>query len=73
VRGREPVGEVKDHAGEKARFGKAKKKRKMKKLVGPLINAKAPETRPQLTMTRAILRRAPTRSRIRLLGTSNMK
>jgi hypothetical protein len=45
----------------------------MKKLTGPLMNANAPETRPQVTIMRAIQRRAPTCSRIKLLGTSNMK
>jgi len=45
----------------------------VKKLTGPLMNANPPETKPQVTIMRAIQRRAPTRLRIRLLGTSNMK
>jgi hypothetical protein len=46
-------------------------KRRMKKLIGPCTKAKPAETRPQLTMMRAIQRRAPTRSRMRLEGTSS--
>ena len=37
------------------------------------VKTNAPETRPQLIMMRPIQRRAPTFSRIRLLGTSRMK
>ena len=45
----------------------------MKKLIGPCTKAKQPEMIPQLIMMRAIQRRAPTRSRIRLEGTSSRK
>ena len=59
--------------GKKPASARPSRKRRMKKLIGPLVNANAPETKPQLTMMRAIQRRAPTRSRIRLLGTSKRK
>jgi hypothetical protein len=59
--------------GKKPASASPRRKRKVKKLTGPLINAKPPETRPQVTIIRAIQRRAPTRSRIKLLGTSSMK
>ena len=45
----------------------------VKKLHGPTTNAVAPDSRPQLIMMRAIQIRAPTFSRMRLLGTSNRK
>ena len=45
----------------------------MKKLIGPLTKAKAPEMIPQVIMMRAIQRRAPIFSRMRLLGTSSRK
>jgi hypothetical protein len=43
------------------------------KLVVPVTKAEAAEKIPQVNMMRAIQRRAPTRSRITLLGTSKMK
>ncbi len=45
----------------------------IRKLHGPTQNAVAADNTPQLTMMRAIHIRAPTFSRIRLLGTSNRK
>jgi hypothetical protein len=36
-------------------------------------NAVAPDSKPQITMMRAIQSRAPTLSKMRLLGTSNKK
>jgi len=41
--------------------------------VVPVVKASATVTRPQENMIRAYQRRAPTRPRIRLLGTSNRK
>jgi hypothetical protein len=41
--------------------------------MGPRTNIMAAEITPQLIMIRAIHRFAPTRSSIRLLGTSNRK
>ena len=49
------------------------KKRMVTKLHGPVQNAVAPDNSPQLTMIRAIQIRAPTFSRMMLLGTSNRK
>ncbi len=43
----------------------------IRKLVGPVANAVAPEAIPQVIMMRAIQMRAPTLSRMTLLGTSN--
>ena len=47
------------------------KKRNTRKLAGPVANAIAPEIKPQVSMMRAIQRRAPTFAKIMLLGTSN--
>ncbi len=44
-----------------------------RKLVGPVTKAVRPEMIPQVIMIRAIQIRAPTFSRIRLLGISNRK
>src|ERR1700693_2468627 len=54
--------------GKKPASATPSKKRKMRKLVSPLMNAKIAETMPQVIMTRAIQRRAPTLLRIRLEG-----
>ncbi len=43
------------------------------RLTGPRTNIIAEAIAPQVTMMRAIHRRAPTRSRIRLLGSSSRK
>jgi hypothetical protein len=59
--------------GKNPASARPSRKRRMKKLIGPLQNANAPETKPQPTITRAIQRLAPTRSRIKLLGTSKRK
>ena len=59
--------------GKKPASARPSRKRSVKKLTGPLMNANPPETRPQVTIMRAIQRRAPTRSRIKLLGTSKIK
>jgi hypothetical protein len=48
-----------------------RKKRTAAKLVAPVTKAVAPENRPQVIMMRAIHIRAPTFSRMMLLGTSN--
>ena len=45
----------------------------IRKLHGPVQNAVTPDNKPHVTMMRAIHSRAPTFSRIRLLGTSNKK
>ena len=59
--------------GTKPASAAPSKKRTIRKLVGPVTSAMAPEMMPQVIMMRAIQRRAPTRSRIRLLGTSKAK
>ena len=59
--------------GKKPASARPSPKRRQKKLIGPWVKAKAPETMPQLIMMRPIQRRAPIFSRIRLLGTSRMK
>ncbi len=50
-----------------------RKKRTTAKLVEPVTKAVAPAMTPQLIMMRAIQIRAPTFSRMTLLGTSNRK
>ena len=59
--------------GKNPASARPKLNRRRIKLIGPWVNTKAPETKPQLIMIRPIQRRAPTFSRIRLLGTSRMK
>jgi len=59
--------------GKKPASARPRENRRMKKLIGPRVNAKAAETRPQLIMMRPIQRRAPILSRIKLLGTSRIK
>ena len=59
--------------GKKPASASPKENRRMMKLIGPWVNTKAAETRPQLIMMRPIQRRAPTFSRIRLLVTSRIK
>lgn len=59
--------------GRKPASATPSRKRSVKKLTGPCTNAMAAEMSPHVTMMRKIHRRAPTRSRIRLLGTSNRK
>jgi hypothetical protein len=49
------------------------RKRTIRKLVVPVTKAVRPEMMPQVIMMRAIQIRAPTFSRIRLLGISNRK
>jgi hypothetical protein len=49
------------------------RKRSVRKLVGPLMNAITAAAIPQVIMMRAIQMRAPVFSRITLLGTSNRK
>ncbi len=56
--------------GKKPASAAPSRKRKVTKLTGPLTKAIAPAKRPQVIMMRAIQKRAPTRSRTRLLGTS---
>src|SRR6202023_1307607 len=45
--------------GKKPASARPSENRRMKKLIGPWVNAKAPETRPQLIMMRPIQRRGP--------------
>jgi hypothetical protein len=59
--------------GKKPASARPSVKRRIKKLIGPWVKAKHPETMPQPIMMRAIQRLAPTFSRIRLLGTSSRK
>jgi len=73
MRGREPIGEIEDHAGEEARFGKSEQKTQDEKADRPADEGKRARNQAQVTIMRAIQRRAPTRSRIKLLGTSGMK
>ena len=59
--------------GKKPASATPSKNRKMRKLVSPVMNAKIAEMMPQVIITRAIQRRAPTLLRIKLEGTSKRK
>jgi hypothetical protein len=59
--------------GKKPASARPRVNRRMKKLIGPWVKAKQPDTMPHPIMIRAIHRLAPTFSKIRLLGTSRMK
>ena len=71
---REPVGEIKDNPRERSRLRQRRAgSAKHRNCSGPITKANSTEMMPQVIMTRAIQRRAPKRSRIRLLGTSKRK
>jgi hypothetical protein len=57
--------------GKKPASATPSRKRSTRKLAGPVVVAIKPEMMPHVIMMRAIQRRAPTFSRIMLLGTSN--
>jgi hypothetical protein len=59
--------------GKKPASATPSRKRMMRRLVEPVTNAVSAEMMPQVSMMRAMQMRAPTFSRIRLLGTSNRK
>ncbi len=59
--------------GKKPASAAPSSRRMMKKLASPPMNAMPPEIRPQLSMMRAIQRRAPNFSSARFDGTSKMK
>ncbi len=59
--------------GKKPASAAPSRKRTTEKLVDPVTRAVSPAKMPQVTMIRAIHIRAPTFSRITLLGTSKMK
>jgi hypothetical protein len=59
--------------GNNPASARPRRKRMVRKLHGPTENAVAPDSKPQVTMMRAIQMRAPIFSRTMLLGTSNKK
>ena len=68
---RVPVAEVIDDAGQEAGLRDAEQEPQHVEAVGPDTNIIATDKMPHVIMMRAIHSRAPTRTRIRLLGTSN--
>ena len=73
LRGREPVGQVQDDAGEEAGLGHAEQEPQHDQHGRVRRERHAVATMPQVTRMRAIQRRAPKRCSARLLGTSSSR